>query len=80
MLVSHMNCYWTMQDDRACQEQSLQGEDDRESVEDEQERSAKRNKLTEQVKAVGLQVMQLQVRLTTKVKQQSCVGGEVSRP
>lgn len=77
MLVSHMNCHKLyLQDDRACQDddmQTLQSEDDRESVDDEEKRAAKRNKLTEQVEAVGAQVIQLQVRQTKKVKQQSCV-------
>lgn len=64
MLSSHalFKLYLPLQDDKACQEQTLQSEDDRESLDDEEERAAKRNKLTEQVEAVGAQVMQLQVR------------------
>jgi hypothetical protein len=50
--------------------QTLQSEDDRESLDDEEERASKRNRLTEQVEAVGSQVKQLQVRWTVKVKQQ----------
>lgn len=67
MLVSHMDCYklyLPLQDDRSCQDvdlQTLQSEDDRESLDDEEERASKRNKLTEQVEAVGAQVKQLQV-------------------
>ncbi len=82
MLSNHalFKLYLSLQDERAYQEQTLQSEDDRESLDDEEERASKRNKLTEQVEAAGAQVKQLQVRLTTKVKQQSCLGGKVSRP
>lgn len=80
MLISHLHCYklcLPLQDDITCQNedmQSLQSEDDRESLADEEERAAKRNKLTEQVEAVGAQLKQLQVRLTTNVKHPSCVS------
>ncbi len=63
-----MNCYklcLALQGNRSCQGedmQTLQSEDDRESLDDEEERASKRNKLTEQVEAVGAQVKQLQVR------------------
>lgn len=65
MLVSHMNCHWTLQGNRSCQDEDMQtllSEDDRESLNDAEERASKRNKLTEQVQAVGFQVKQLQVR------------------
>ncbi|DBA80423.1 TPA: hypothetical protein ACH3X2_007360 [Trebouxia sp. C0005] len=61
-----MNCHWTLQGNRSCQDEDMQtllSEDDRESLNDAEERASKRNKLTEQVQAVGFQVKQLQDRM-----------------
>jgi hypothetical protein len=85
MLITHLRCYklyLPLQDDRSCQDedmQTIQSEDDRESLEDEEERASKHNKLTEQVEAVGAQVKQLQVRQTTSQIAILCMQ-QTSRP
>ncbi|DBB18793.1 TPA: hypothetical protein ACH3X3_000394 [Trebouxia sp. C0006] len=64
--IKHMPADSDDEDDRSCQDedmQTIQSEDDRESLDDEEERASKHNKLTEQVQAVGAQVKQLQDRI-----------------
>ncbi|DBA73446.1 TPA: hypothetical protein ACH3X1_011479 [Trebouxia sp. C0004] len=64
--MKHMPADSDNEGNRSCQDedmQTLQSEDDRESLDDEEERASKRNKLTEQVEAVQSQVKQMQDRM-----------------
>ncbi|KAL0043503.1 hypothetical protein WJX79_006504 [Trebouxia sp. C0005] len=80
----HVPTGLTILGNRSCQDEDMQtllSEDDRESLNDEEERASKRNKLTEQVQAVGFQVKQLQDRMglaSTSTSQADLTGNRIT--